>query len=180
MKFKIAHHRKHLAAVIISGLALAVASILALESSLGCATPAPRAPAPAPILPTIAALRNTTLQLVVTYNLTYTPRNWTGVQDEFVPMVLNQLSADSTTNGDGNSFVIANGVAPNLTLTYTIYNNNERYSGNVQFTAWQGWNWNINSGEYTYSNGPDLVRALTDKVYNYLHTGWHDPRGGSQ
>jgi len=153
------------------------AALLALFAvSVGCdATPTPPVDNK-PISPDVPPIRNCAIKLLINSNLTYTAKDEAGARGSLPDQVVARLNRDGI--GDGNTFSIASGEAQNFTLTYTVNNDgNNRFTGSVYMAGWgQGYLNTFYSGEYTYSNGPDMIDAVTDKAYTYIHGGWHDAR----
>lgn len=150
--------------------------ILALGLAAGCDSNDAPVQQAAPMSEDVPPLRNIAFKLLITSNLTYTAKDETLARENLPGLVVDRLNIDGS--ADGNSFSIANGEAQNFTLEYTIQNDgNNRFSGNVRMSGWgQGYISTLYSGEYTFSNGVDLINSLSDKAYAYIHTGWHDAR----
>jgi len=154
---------------------LAVSVLALLILSGGCdSTPTP--PPPAPMKADVQPIRNCAIKLLINSNLTYTAKDAVAVRVNLPDVVVARLNHDGI--ADGNTFSVANGEAQNFTLTYTINNDgSDRFSGSCYLGGWGfGYINTMYSGQYTYSNAPDMINALTDQVYNYIHTGWHDAR----
>jgi hypothetical protein len=134
--------------------------------------PAPPAPCSTPVSP----IRYNSMAIVATSNLTYTAKDESAARSSVPDMAVDRLNADG--RADGNTFSVANGTAVNFYLAYTVNNDgNNRFSGSVRMSGWgQGYIATLSNGQYAYSNAPDMIRALTDSAYGYIHNGWHDSR----
>lgn len=156
----------------------ALSALLSLAAVLACSdggSTVRETPREDPIRQDVPAVRNTHLKIIVTSNLTYSAKDESGARGTLPELVLQRLNEKG--RADGNTFSIASGEQQNLTLHYTINNDgNNRFTGSVNIGAWYGYNWTEYSGQYSYADGWQMVEALTDKVSNWLHTGWVDPR----
>jgi hypothetical protein len=132
--------------------------------------------APAPMKEDVPPIRNCAIKMIITSNLTYKPVDEQGVRRGVPELVLARLATLGAPQG--NTFSIASGEAPNFTLEYTVHNDgNDRFTGSVQFSGW-GWGYinTLHSGEYSFSNAPEMIDALTDKFYVFIDRGWRDDR----
>lgn len=160
---------------------LTVAVVLATVT--GCVAPPPRsharrrqAPAPAPCTATVAPLRYHNLIVVINYNYSYnakdpgTARVW---HKSDIISHLNDLG-----RGDGNTFAESNGQPVNFYITYTLNNDGQdHFTGSVELSGWgQGHITNAYLGQYPYASTAQLTSDLTDKIYTFIHEGWHDSR----
>jgi hypothetical protein len=154
-----------------------VALGLLLTLLAGCADPPSDSTSQTPMRDDVPPIRNTAITVIVNLNLTYNAQDQNGAVQMAPQTIVDRLNSDGS--DDGNTFSVANGVAENFTLNYTINSTGQnRYAGSVVMSGW-GWGNNIHtfdSGQYDYDNGADVVMALTDSVYGYIHTGWHDAR----
>jgi heme/copper-type cytochrome/quinol oxidase subunit 2 len=133
-----------------------------------------------PLRDDVPPVRNIAIKFNLNFNFTYvTKEDEDVVRRHGVELVLARLNEDGVS--DGNSFAFPNGEVTNLTLDYTLNNEgqpgNDRFSGSVVMNGW-GWGYihTFTSGQYPYSDAEKLITSLTDQVYSYLHTGWHDSR----
>lgn len=132
--------------------------------------------APAPMKEDVPPIRNCAIKVIITSNLTYKAENEPGARRSLPDQVLSRLATLGAP--DGNTFSIASGEAPNFTLDFTVHNDgNDRFTGSVRMSGW-GWGYinTLHSGQYSFSNAPDMIDVLTDKLYVFIHTGWVDER----
>jgi len=162
------------------GVEVAVAAVLAvlfvvfLLILLSPGTSAEPPPPPAPPRDPVQPIRNCAIKIIVTSNLTYNAVDETAARGSLPNQVLGRLGTAGS--GDGNTFSIASGEAPNFTFHFTVNNDgNDRFSGSVDMSGW-GWGHiaTIYSGEYTYASAPEMIDALTDKAYTWIHNGWRE------
>jgi hypothetical protein len=86
--------------------------------------------------------------------------------------VLERLNALSEEHG--NNFMMASGETPDLILRFNIRGEGERYAGSVNIsTPESGLIATLDTGQGAYATLPQLISALTDKVYVYIHHDWH-------
>ncbi len=153
----------------------ALGLLLALTSLSGCAPyyARPRY-RPAPCSTPVAPIRNTQIVLVLVFKYTYQPdKDNTLWHRQIIMNRLNELGRP-----DGNSFVEANGQAINFHLYVNQSTTLDRYhfDGNA---ALYGWGQGYITTQYinaAYTDPGQLSRDLADKIYTFIHEGWHDSR----
>ena len=163
------------AAVVVGVLAVVLLVVLMLPSE-ETAVQQPEAPP----RPDVQGVRNTSINVIINITFTYhTKKDEDEARRSALELCLSRLNDDG--RSDGNSFAFPNGEANNLTLNYTLNDEgqpgNDRYTGNVVMSGW-GWGYihTFDSGEYTYNDPEKLFNSLTDQVYGFIHTGWHETR----
>lgn len=168
------------AAFLVVALVVVLAVVLMLPS--GNAAPAQKV-ADTPLRDDVPPVRNTSIKVIINFNYSYTTKyDEDEVRSYDVDFVLKRLNENARL--DGNSFSFPDGEQSNLTLDYTLGNvgqpGNSRYTGSVVMSGW-GWGYitTFDNGQYPYSDADKLMTVLTDKVYSYIHTGWHDSRKDS-
>ena len=154
---------------------LAFGCLLAVLSSCQPAYVEPE-PAPDPIKPDVPPIHHLQLKLVVTSTFTYPAKDEATART----LIPEQVTRRMNVNGQpqGNTFILANGVQENFTLAFTLNSlGDSRFTGSLRFSGWgQGVITTLYSGEYAYTNVPDVIQALTDKAYLFIKLGWHDKR----
>jgi hypothetical protein len=135
-----------------------------------------RAAAPAPCSTPVAPIRNNHLIMVINYNYSYSAKDATAGREWHKGDIINHLNDLGRT--DGNSFAESNGQAVNFYVTYTLNNDGQdHFTGSVKLDGWgQGYINTLYSGQYPYASSAALTSELTDKMYAFIHGGWHDSR----
>lgn len=164
-------------AAAILAVALVVVLVVVLLMPSGEAAP-PQKVQERPLREAVSPIRNTAIKIIINVTFTYTTKGDEGdARRMTIESAMSRLNQDGQT--DSNSFVFPDGEASNFTLNYTLNNvgqyGNDRFTGSVEMKGW-GWGYinTFDSGEYPYSDFQKLIDALTDKVYSFIHTGWHD------
>lgn len=166
------------AAAILAATLVVVLAVVLLSSG---GEPAPEKKEPTtPLREDVPPVRNTSIKIIINVTFNYPTK---GPGDEarrsFIDAALTRFNERGTS--DGNTFSFPDGEATNLTLNYAINNEgqagNDRFAGSVEMSGW-GWGHiaTFTSGQYPYSDWQKFLTTLTDQVYSYLHTGWHDSR----
>lgn len=154
-----------------------VVFIILLIALSGSSAPAEEPPPPPPpIKDDVPPIRNQNIRILVTTTFTYTPRDATLGRDDIQNICVDVLNEEG--QADGNTFKVASGEAHNFNFDFTIHcDEQNRFTGSVNLSGW-GWGHiqTFSHGEYSYSNGYELIEDLTAKAYNYIHTGWRDAR----
>ena len=134
--------------------------------------PAPPAPCSTPVAP----IRNNHVIVVLNYNFSYTAKDPTAARPWLKSDIINRLN--ELGRGDGNSFAESNGQTVNFYVTYTLNNDGQdHFTGSVKLEGWgQGYISTLYSGQNSYASAAALTSDLTDKMYAYVHGGWHDSR----
>jgi hypothetical protein len=138
----------------------------------------PEVSAPEPMKDDVPPIRNCAIKVIITSNLTYSAKDEASARGSLPEQVLARLTTLGAS--DGNTFRIASGEATNFTLHYTVSNDgNDRFTGSITVNGW-GWGYitTIYNGEYSFSNAPQMIDAMTDKFYPFIHEGWRDSRKG--
>jgi hypothetical protein len=153
--------------------------VLPLLFFAGCVVPPPsRSPQrPSPCMAVIAPIRYTSIVVSVNINTTYNAKDLPGARQFAEPDVIKELSAQSTANGDGNTFNPQNGQASNLTYNYSVSNDgNGHFTGSLSMYGWGVGFIHTFYTQYPYTEPYKMLEDLTDQSYSYIHGGWHDAR----
>jgi hypothetical protein len=160
-----------------------VSAVLATAALSGCTPMAQtqsrshhRAAPPAPCSTPVAPIRYNHLIVVINYNYAYNAKDAAAGREWHKGDIINHLN--DLGKGDSNTFSESNGQAVNFYITYTLNNDGQdHFTGSVKLDGWgQGYITTLYSGQYPYASSAALTSDLTDKMYSYVHGGWHDSR----
>jgi hypothetical protein len=129
---------------------------------------------PAPCSKPVSPISGNQLVVAIPVNFTYTPKDQAEGSVALRQIVLGRLNEDG--KGEYNTFELQNGQNLNFTLTFSLSNNSEMYSGSLSFSGWgQGFIHTFYTSG-TYNDPTKMVEDLTDQAYAFIRGGWHDSR----
>jgi hypothetical protein len=159
--------------------------LIVLAMTVGCTIPPPgararatnrRPQAPAPCSAVVPPLTSHNLIVVVNYDYSYTANDPGAARQWHKGDIIEHLNGLG--RGDSNTFAESNGQPVNFYITYTLNNDGQdHFTGSVALSGWgQGHITTVSLGQYPYASTAQLTSDLTDKVYAFVHGGWHDSR----
>jgi hypothetical protein len=124
--------------------------------------------------PTVAPITYRALYVSIPVSFNYNPKDRPAGTNWVRDIVLDRLNADGKANG--NSFFLQNGSDLNFTFTYNFNNNNEIFTGGMQFSGWGQGNIKYFSTNGQYNDPAQMATDLADQAYAFIAGGWHDTR----
>ena len=151
----------------------AMSSILILS---GCMVPTNNyhSNVPAPCSTPVGPISGNQIVVSIPVSFTYTPKDQAEGSVGLRQIVLSRLNEDG--KAQYNTFELQNGQSLNFTMTFSLSNNNEIYSGSLSFSGWgQGFIHTFYTSG-TYNDPSKMVEDLTDQAYAFIRGVWHDSR----
>ena len=158
-----------------------IAILLSVVLLSGCVPPPRRTsnrrytpPPPAPCGPSVSPIRYQTIYVSIPVTFNYNPKDRPAGTSWVRDIVLARLNADG--KADGNTFYLQNGSQLNFTLNYSYNNQNEIFTGGMQFSGWGQGNIHYFSTQGQYNDPAQMATDLADQAYQFISQGWHDLR----
>src|SRR5271170_4877245 len=123
---------------------------------------------------TVAPISNMVLYVAIPVSFNYNPKDRPAGTNWVRDIVLARLNADGRANN--NTFYLQNGSQLNFTFTYSYNNNNEVFTGGMQFAGWAQGNIHYFSTSGQYNDPAQMATDLADQAYSFIQMGWHDLR----